>query len=274
MFDRAEKIFSDLVVAGSNNEQVFLRLQEIYEQEKEWQLAIHITDRLVALGRVDQSEKIAHYHCEIAESYMYTKQWQEARTVVDQALAIDSRCLRAHFLAGDLEVESGNIEVAKQRYQEVLEINWSFAPLAYDKLFSLYSDQNNLDDLLDLLNQQGLDKDAAARFTILRIHTMRHDKDKVRQLLQAELARKNAAPNLVKHYLEFMRESSSGDAQQAFGTLHRLLDNELSNYRTFRCQNCGYDTNTLFWLCPTCRNWGTVKTNRNMNIEYGRDLQV
>jgi len=249
-------------------------LQEIYEQEKEWQLAIHITDRLQALGGNDRSEKIPHYHCEIAEIAMANQAWQEARLAVNQALIIAPRFLRAILLAGDLEVEEGDISAAEQRYRQVFEINRSFAPLAYDKLFSLYADQGNLAGLLQMLNQEGLDKDAAARFTLLRIFTVQHDEEAVQDLLQDELTRKNASPNLVKRYLEFMRESSSGDVQQTFGTLHRLLDDELSSYRSFRCLSCGYDTNTLFWLCPTCRKWGTVKANRNMSIEYGQDLQI
>jgi len=219
MFDRAEQIFSDLVVAGSNKKQVFLRLQEIYEQEKEWQLAIHITDRLQALGGQDLNEKIAQYHCEIGETLIAKQEWQKARLAVDQALAIDPRCLRAILLAGDLEVQSTDINAAEQRYRQVFEINRSFAPLAYDKLFSLYADQGNLNGLLQMLNEEGLDKDAAARFTLLRIFTVQHDEQAVKKLLQDELARKNASPNLVKRYLEFMRESSSGDVQKAFGTV-------------------------------------------------------
>lgn len=269
MFDRAEQIFSDLVVGGSSNQQVFLRLQEIYEQQRDWQLAIHISDRLQTLDGQGQHPKIAQYHCELAETLIAEQQWREANIEVNKAITRDSRCVRAILLSGDLALQAEKFASAELRYRQVFEINRSFAALAYDKLFSLYAEQNNLQGLLNMIAAEGLDKDAAARLVLLRIYMVQHDEQAIKALLQNELSRKNAAPKLVKHYLEFMRDSSSGDVQQAFGTLHRLLDNELSNYRSFRCLSCGYDTNTLFWLCPTCRKWGTVKINRNMNLENG-----
>jgi len=35
-----------------------------------------------------------------------------------------------------------------------------------------------------------------------------------------------------------------------------LLQKDVVEYR---CQKCGFSTNTHYWLCPSCNHWGTVK---------------
>lgn len=272
VLDRAENIFRKLADKQSQNKRVYQRLQEIYEQEKDWQQAIEVTEKLKRLGDKTQASRIAQYHCEVAETLLDKKNLADAKKAIKSALKYDERCFRAHLLSGDVHVAHQDFSKAEESYQKVFDINRGFAPIAYDRIFSMYAGQEKLSDLLQALESHELASNAAARYTQLRAHTMLQDERAVREFLHAELAQKNASPILVKRYLELMRESTDGDVQQTFATLHELLDVELANYRSFRCTSCGYDTNTLFWNCPTCRKWGTSKPNRFMSIEYGQDL--
>ncbi len=272
VLDRAENIFRKLADKQSHNKRVYQRLQEIYEQEKDWQQAITATKKLTRLGDDTQTFRIAQYHCELADVLLASQKLAEAKAEIKLALKHDERCFRAHLLMGDVHTAQQAFSKAEHCYKKVFEINRGFAPIAYDRIFSMYATQNKLPQLLQDLESHDLESNAAARYTKLRAHTMLQDERAVREFLHAELAKKNASPILVKRYLELMRESTDGDVQQTFSTLHELLDVELANYRSFRCTSCGYDTNTLFWNCPTCRKWGTSKPNRFMSIEYGQDL--
>ena len=35
-----------------------------------------------------------------------------------------------------------------------------------------------------------------------------------------------------------------------------IMKQELPAYQ---CRQCGYKANTLYWLCPSCHNWASVK---------------
>ena len=272
VLDRAENIFSKLADKQSQNKRVYQRLQEIYEQQKDWQQAIAVAKKLKRLGDKTQAFQIAQYHCELADTLLQTQKLVEAMAEIKLALKHDERCFRAHLLLGDVYVAQQSYTKAEQSYKKVFEINRGFAPIAYDRIFSMYATQDKLAQLLHDLESHDLESNAAARYTKLRAHTTLQDERAVRDFLHAELAQKNASPILVKRYLELMRESTDGDVQQTFATLYELLDVELANYRSFRCTSCGYDTNTLFWNCPGCRKWGTSKPSRFMSIEYGQDL--
>ncbi|MDT8283826.1 MAG: hypothetical protein RQ982_13580, partial [Gammaproteobacteria bacterium] len=42
----------------------------------------------------------------------------------------------------------------------------------------------------------------------------------------------------------------------------------------YRCQKCGFSTNTHYWLCPSCNNWGSVKYSilaQSVNTVIGSD---
>lgn len=272
VLDRAENIFQKLVENKSQNTRVYQRLQEIYEQQKDWQQAISSAAKRKRLGDESQASQIAHYRCEIAEQCLKNEQLNEAEKLLQQALKSDQRCFRAHLLLGDVYLAQAHYSKAQQSYQKVFEINKGFAPIAYDRLFNMYAGRDRLGDLLHDLDSHQPENNAAARYTQLRIHSMQQDERAVREFLHTELARPDASPILVKRYLELMRESTDADVQKTFASLHDLLDVELANYRSFRCISCGYDTNTLFWNCPTCRTWGTSKPNRFMSIEYGQDI--
>lgn len=272
VLDRAEGIFRKMSENKSVDLRVYKSLQNIYEREKEWAKAIKVSQQLRQLDDKGQAQKIAQYYCEMAELEQAENRSSDAHALLRKSLDSDPRCLRAHLLQGDVYALQHKLDKAEASFRKIGEINRGFASLAYDRLFSLYAEQGELKQLQSKLEQDDFETNAAARYTMLRIHTVSQDERAVRDFLHQELSRPNASPMLVKRYLQLMQESTDGDVQKTFTTLYSLLDSELSTYRSFRCTSCGYDTNTLFWNCPTCRKWDTSKPNRYLSIEYGHDL--
>ena len=41
--------------------------------------------------------------------------------------------------------------------------------------------------------------------------------------------------------------------------LNHALDKMSFSENEFKCHHCGFQANTLYWLCPSCQSWGTVK---------------
>ncbi|MGL4775713.1 MAG: lipopolysaccharide assembly protein LapB, partial [Aeromonas veronii] len=36
---------------------------------------------------------------------------------------------------------------------------------------------------------------------------------------------------------------------------------------THKCRQCGFATHSLFWQCPSCRQWGSIKPIRGLDGE-------
>jgi lipopolysaccharide biosynthesis regulator YciM len=101
LFDRAEKLFSELINSESHAESALRKLVYIYEQEREWQQAIEAHRRLeVLLG--EKSSQVAHYYCELAEQARIDGNLDEARAFLKHTVRSESGALR-----GDRSLPTG-----------------------------------------------------------------------------------------------------------------------------------------------------------------------
>ena len=49
------------------------------------------------------------------------------------------------------------------------------------------------------------------------------------------------------------------DADEVFGDLTKAISIMQKDSVEYRCQKCGFSSNTHYWLCPSCNHWGRVK---------------
>ncbi|NNL07215.1 MAG: hypothetical protein HKO86_05780, partial [Gammaproteobacteria bacterium] len=54
-------------------------------------------------------------------------------------------------------------------------------------------------------------------------------------------------------------EHDSKDLYTMIQGLKTAVDVMKQDQSAFQCKQCGFKTNTLYWLCPSCHNWGSVK---------------
>ena len=62
--------------------------------------------------------------------------------------------------------------------------------------------------------------------------------------------------NLV--HLSSYKEKDIG-ADKVFSDLTTAISIMQKDSAEYRCQKCGFNTNTHYWLCPGCNHWGSVK---------------
>ena len=66
LFDRAEKLFSELSSSPTMGQAALDNLVDIYERERNWSKAIE-TRRKLEILTGEKSTEVAHYYCELAE---------------------------------------------------------------------------------------------------------------------------------------------------------------------------------------------------------------
>ena len=119
LFDRAENLFTELVETRAHSEQALEMLQQIYKQEKEWDKAIEVCERLARISGEPMSEVIANYLCEEAELEVSKENYTEAAKLVKKAMQQDSNCVRASMILGDLEFKQGRYRQAIQAWSHI-----------------------------------------------------------------------------------------------------------------------------------------------------------
>ena len=41
--------------------------------------------------------------------------------------------------------------------------------------------------------------------------------------------------------------------------LQQMVDNLLRKKPAYQCNHCGYESRSLYWLCPSCQKWDKIK---------------
>jgi len=64
---------------------------------------------------------------------------------------------------------------------------------------------------------------------------------------------------LYEIYLKLLWEA--GKRKAVVEHLEKFLKRLKKKQKQFKCQNCGYQTDTFDWMCPRCRSWESLELN-------------
>jgi len=93
----------------------------------------------------------------------------------------------------------------------------------------------------------------------------------VAQMLQSKSNEKEAAkvistylrdkPSLkgLEQLIQIHIHHANGASKDNLQLLHDLVVKLIEKKPVYRCGGCGYSGKTLFWQCPSCKEWGTIK---------------
>ncbi|QDQ28161.1 lipopolysaccharide assembly protein LapB [Chitinimonas arctica] len=253
LFDRAEELF------GKLDDTEFARaarrhLLDIYQQEKEWKKAIETAQQLRDTSHTYQHE-IAEFYCELATSSITRSQPDEARQLLQRALAEHRKCVRANLLLGELAANEGNYDAAIEAWLKIESQDHRFLPFAARKLLDAYDRLGKAEagtvllkgflstypelDMLDVVVERiaASESEAAA-----------HD------WLREELRRNPNMTGLLK-LLEAQAKAAPPERQAELDTMLRLTQESTRGLSMYHCASCGFKARQYFWRCPACNDW-------------------
>src|SRR5918997_1095582 len=137
LLDRAEELFLKLD-ATPHAEPALKFLLEIYQQEKDWQKAIGIAEKLESTTGRSHQKEIANFYCELASTEIMHSRPERARPYLETALTHHRLCVRANMLLGDLEMRSGNVTAAVDAWKRIETQNPSYLSLVAERIYRAY----------------------------------------------------------------------------------------------------------------------------------------
>lgn len=253
LFDRAESLFNELVTAGAHIAPALRQLMTIYEQQRDWDQAIAAAERLESVGGGSQRRTISHYYCELADLAVEAAQPRRAEQAVRKARSADGANVRVELLAGALAEASGDMSDAVRAYKRALALDPMFAGEALTGLqraFRKRGEPEAFDRYLDELQRDTPRASAAIALAAFC------DKELTGQEVSTAMRR-------------FLEQRGQG-LTRLLGRLGASDDDSLESTREimcvlledrpqYLCAECGFAGNTLYWQCPGCRAWGSVK---------------
>ena len=260
MFDRAEKVFIEVVNMGEKNETHSLNgLLAIYQQEKAWEKALSTTILLEqVLGHSMNVEK-GHYYCEIAVQYIKQNQIEKAYQAIRQALQVDSMSVRANMLLANLEMKHQRYRQAIKALKQVPKQDPDFFQEIIESMVICYQQIDEMEECIDFLQHIVIDNPrTSAIFIIAENVKEQRDLDDAIDYVSAQLGRYPSIRGLNKLIARHL-ETAQGKVREQLQMLYAITSKFLEKKPIYRCIHCGFSGKLLHWNCPSCKQWGKIK---------------
>jgi lipopolysaccharide assembly protein B len=247
------------VEIGAHAPAALRHLLDIYQQEKEWGKAILAAKRLQEVNCEPLGKVIAHYYCELAEQCREAGDPKGAADMLGHALSYDRKCVRASLIEGGLYTETGDVESAIRAYRRVEEQDIAFIGEAIDPLEEAYQRAGRPQEMTEYLRHvlESYSGITPALALAERIRQQSGDRQAVGFI--AEHVRRRPSLRGLARLIELSLEHADGDARENLLILQDLVRGLLEQKPTYRCQQCGLTGKVLYWHCPSCKSWNTVK---------------
>jgi len=259
LFDRAESLFKELVRDKSHRLVSLKQLVTIYQQIKDWQQAIDYSYQIEKISGQSQAVKIAHYHCEVAEDARTAGNLKVAHEALKTALLSNKTSVRASILQGQIFKQAGKSKEAINSFRRIRHQDIAFMPEVINDLISCYQLIGNEAELLKFLKQcleQGAGVSVLLAVSQLLETSM---DDKQAAIVIVNYLRENPSLKGLEHLIDLHVNHASESARDDLQLLHSLVIKLIDQKPVYRCDGCGYSGKTLFWQCPSCKDWGTIK---------------
>ncbi|MCB1827332.1 MAG: lipopolysaccharide assembly protein LapB [Coxiellaceae bacterium] len=259
VLDRAERLFLELAELGEIDEKNLKFLLHIYQQEKDWRKAIDVATRLEKITGHSMLPVVAQYHCELADIKKSEGNFELALEYCRTADAIDHDCVRASLLRAEIEMSLGNYEMAIRSYKQVKKQDPSFLSETIEPLVNCYQEINKEDQLLGYLNESLKQYQRFSLVKVISQYRQKQEGDVAAIEFLSEQIRRRPSLRALRHLLELYIENSAGRTREKLVILQNFMDTLLEDKPLYRCRHCGFSGKILYWLCPSCHHWMSVK---------------
>lgn len=270
VLDRAENLLRPLIKTSHHGDicnaarEILIRL---YEQEREWQQALDLVPSSLLARHAELRCAAAHWHCELAQKASHRHDDRVTRQHLKKALSIDNGCVRAYCLMAERYH-------LRQRYRD--EIKWlerlaseapEFASIIVEKVAEAFRQLKDETGLMAFLDRQiGTTQNTEAIIKRAELGIARegiaHVASKLDALQQPQPHLRGIsflALLLSRQAIADIPAPGNERAATMLRQLHKHLSRLDAHTSRFRCEKCGTTFSQLYWQCPKCKRWATVK---------------
>lgn len=259
LLDRAENILLSLVDIPRQRKSAAKLLLSVYEKEQDFEKAIAVSEKYSQALEKSADKQVSQYHCEIAKRFVLNSQYKEAESELYKAISCNEKSVRARLELADILIKQSDLKKAHGLIKEAYTLDSSCAMVCIDKLklcFQNSADPNYRFALEDLVHRTS---SAQAMVELVKVVEQISGQSDAQALLLS-YTQNTANLKLVSQLLSLRAHSSDPSANESILQIKSMLDAQISLSNRYICPNCGFESKILFWQCPSCRKWESMKT--------------
>ncbi|ELY2534755.1 lipopolysaccharide assembly protein LapB [Cronobacter sakazakii] len=266
LYDRAEGMFNQLVDETDFRVGALQQLLQIYQATSDWQKAIDAAERLVKLGKEHQRVEIAHFYCELALQAMSNEDMDRALSLLKKGAAADRNSARVSIMMGRIFMARGDYAHAVEMLEKVISQDRELVSETLEMLQVCYQQLGKPDEWAEFLRRCVEENTGAeAELMLAQVLEQREGADSAQIYITRQLQR-HPTMRVFHRLMDYhLHEAEEGRAKESLMVLRDMVGEQVRTKPRYRCQKCGFTAFTLYWHCPSCRAWSTIKPIRGLD---------
>ncbi|MDH3218948.1 MAG: lipopolysaccharide assembly protein LapB [Gammaproteobacteria bacterium] len=260
LLDRAEKLYREMIQLDDDGRHAYRRLLDLYIAEKSWGEAVECAQALYEMAEPESSVMYSQCLCEIAGEAIASGNNRLARKSLDRALEIDSGCVRAALLLIQLNIKTENIQGAMRLFQRLTREHPEYMGLYIEPARQLFLSKDIRAYQEFLQSQYRQHPSTRLALALLEHYARNNEIEKAREFL-SDILHESPSFEAFEFALRFLK-SNPDSMSETWETLTTFLKSLQSKKIEYICSRCGYESHAIQWLCPSCRNWDSMKPAR------------
>jgi lipopolysaccharide biosynthesis regulator YciM len=261
LLDRARQVFAELVERNKDYVPALEALTEITEQEREWTEALRWRRQLARIRGHGDPVAESLIHCELASEALSRNDLSRAQQNLRRAFGVDSTCVRASILAGQLQTLKGNDRKAVREWERIVRQQPQHLVLVLDELVAAYHRLGEEAALGRFLRNTLDEAEHPALYGALVTHFAREvGAEEALGRARSGIHRHPESAELVASFVGMWkdRRGGVGECGEVLEVVEPHLERERARQSRFACTQCGFKSGYMQWKCPQCRRWGTL----------------
>ncbi|RYM76758.1 lipopolysaccharide assembly protein LapB [Serratia liquefaciens] len=266
MYDRAEDMFGQLVGEEDFRLSALQQLLAIHQAISDWLKAIDVAEKLVKLGKDKQRVEIAHFYCELALQAMGSDDLDKAMGLLKRAASADNQCARVSIMVGRIYMAQGEYAKAVESLQRVLNQDKELVSETLPMLQECYQHLEQQQGWADFLKRCVEENTGAtAELMLAEIIEQHEGRDVVQVYINRQLQRHPTMRVFYRLMDYHLADAEDGRAKESLLLLRDMVGEQIRTKPRYRCHKCGFTAHSLYWHCPSCRAWSSVKPIRGLD---------
>ncbi|MDR3433707.1 MAG: lipopolysaccharide assembly protein LapB [Rouxiella aceris] len=265
-YDRAEDMFNQLLKEQDFQLFALQQLLVIHQATSDWQSAIDVAEKLVKLGKDNKRQEIAHFYCELALQAMSSDDLDKASSLLKKAASADKLCARVSIMQGRILLAQGEYSKAADALKRVLEQDKEVVSETLSMLQECYQHLNNRLEWAEFL-KRCVDENTGATAELMLAEILQQEEGReVAQLYINRQLQRHPTMRVFHHLMDYhLADAEEGRAKESLVLLRDMVGEQIRTKPRYRCHKCGFTAHSLYWHCPSCRAWATVKPIRGLD---------
>ncbi|MEQ9903335.1 lipopolysaccharide assembly protein LapB [Pectobacterium aroidearum] len=266
LYDRAEESFNQLVDEEDFRRSALQQLLQIYQATSDWPAAIDVAEKLVKMGKDQLRVDIAHFYCELALLAMGSDDLDKALTLLKKGAAADNQCARASIMMGRIYMAQQDYSRAVEALRQVLDQDKELVSETLPMLQECYQHLDKPLDWATFLKRCVEENTGATAELMLADILEREEGAEVAQAYINRQLQRHPTMRVFHRLMDFhLHEAEDGRTKENLQGLRDMVGEQIRTKPRYSCRKCGFTSQSLYWQCPSCRTWASIKPIRGLD---------